>query len=574
MGGRHRLELWLVGLVFAGFFFGLFSAGQAEEGKSARLSPRHRRWLEEEVIYIISEKEKDVFLSLKSEEERERFIQAFWRRRDPTPETPVNEFREEHYRRLAYANEHFFEGKPGWKTDRGRVYIMFGPPDFVETNPSGGRGFLFGPAAPTAEFPSEVWTYLYLPGVKARFGRVEFIFVNYYNSGSYELTFDPALANALRNISLPARYVGYGDFPQADNRILSPLELAEQSRRLLAASPLEKLYFLTQVSKSRGEVLEEMERSRRLRKLKGIVETRESLANLPFFYGESYFRGRSGLTYLPISLEIPAQAVGFRRRGGTYYGQINFYLEVKDERGLVVYQGGDSLKLTLKEKNYQQRLTSYYQYNHALNLKPGRYFLRVVIWDEVSGRVGYLERRLAVPALKNKELDLSEIVLARQIEVKAKRKSLVIPSQEIPQLKMLSQAGLKVPAKLSLARRERGPFIFDNLRITPNPQRIFSRQGELFFFYQIYLPTKENQNLQLRLTIDHRILKEDQVVAQIDSPRRVVISSREGASSFGLNQFTRFSLQSLAPGRYTLQVKVRDESSGQGRERKVDFIVR
>jgi len=368
--------------------------------------------------------------------------------------------------------------------------------------------------------------------------------------------------------------VGYGDFPQADNRILSPLELAEQSRRLLAASPLEKLYFLTQVSKSRGEVLEEMERSRRLRKLKGIVETRESLANLPFFYGESYFRGRSGLTYLPISLEIPAQAVGFRRRGGTYYGQINFYLEVKDERGLVVYQGGDSLKLTLKEKNYQQRLTSYYQYNHALNLKPGRYFLRMVIWDEVSGRVGYLERRLAVPALKNKELDLSEIVLARQIEVKAKRKSLVIPSQEIPQLKMLSQVGLKVPAKLSLARRERGPFIFDNLRITPNPQRIFSRQGELFFFYQIYLPTKENQNVQLRLTIDHRILKEDRVVAQIDSPRRVVISSREGASSFGLNQFTRFSLQSLAPGRYTLQVKVKDESSGQWWEREVDFVVR
>ena len=143
-----------------------------------------------------------------------------------------------------------------------------------------------------------------------------------------------------------------------------------------------------------------------------------------------------------------------------------------------------------------------------------------------------------------------------------------------PQLKMLSQVGLKVPAKLSLARRERGPFIFDNLRITPNPQRIFSRQGELFFFYQIYLPTKENQNVQLRLTIDHRILKEDRVVAQIDSPRRVVISSREGASSFGLNQFTRFSLQSLAPGRYTLQVKVKDESSGQWRERKVDFIVR
>ncbi len=151
--------------------------------KRPALSEKYKKWLDEEVVYIISENERDVFRSLRTDAERENFIKMFWKRRDPTPETPINEFREEHYRRIAFANDTYFEGKAGWRSDRGRVYIMFGPPDFFETNPGGGRGFLLGTNAPTAEFPSEVWTYREIPGLKLQESRVDFTFVNYYAAG-------------------------------------------------------------------------------------------------------------------------------------------------------------------------------------------------------------------------------------------------------------------------------------------------------------------------------------------------------------------------------------------------------
>src|ERR1700684_3488672 len=102
------------------------------------LATPYKKWLEEEVPYIISDEERSAFLQLQTNEEREQFIEGFWQRRDPTPDTVENEFKEEHYRRIAYANERFASGVPGWSTDRGRIYIIWGPPDEIDTHPSGG----------------------------------------------------------------------------------------------------------------------------------------------------------------------------------------------------------------------------------------------------------------------------------------------------------------------------------------------------------------------------------------------------------------------------------------------------
>ena len=99
------------------------------------LATPYKKWLEEEVPYIITDEERSAFLQLQTNEEREQFIEAFWQRRDPTPDTVENEFKEEHYRRIAYANERFSSGIPGWRTDRGRIYIMWGPPDEIESHP-------------------------------------------------------------------------------------------------------------------------------------------------------------------------------------------------------------------------------------------------------------------------------------------------------------------------------------------------------------------------------------------------------------------------------------------------------
>jgi GWxTD domain-containing protein len=92
---------------------------------------RFKTWLEQDVAWIITPAEKTVFNRLQNDEQRDKFIEAFWLCRDPTPDTYENEFKEEHYRRIAYANDHFAAQEPGWKTDRGRIYIVYDPPDHV-----------------------------------------------------------------------------------------------------------------------------------------------------------------------------------------------------------------------------------------------------------------------------------------------------------------------------------------------------------------------------------------------------------------------------------------------------------
>src|ERR1700722_10739384 len=135
-----------------------------EEKLRKELETPYRKWLNEDVAYIITDEERKAFRRLSTDDERENFIEAFWLRRDPTPDTEENEFKEEHYRRIAYANDHFPSGIPGWKTDRGRIYIVYGPPDEIDDHSSGGtydRPIEEG-GGETSTFPFETWRYRYL----------------------------------------------------------------------------------------------------------------------------------------------------------------------------------------------------------------------------------------------------------------------------------------------------------------------------------------------------------------------------------------------------------------------------
>src|SRR6202043_1154119 len=163
------------------------------------LATPYKKWLQEEVPYIITDEERSAFLQLQTNEEREQFIESFWQRRDPTPDSVENEFKEEHYRRIAYANEHFAAGIPGWKTDRGRVYIIWGKPDEIEAHPTGGiynRPMEEG-GGNTTTYPWERWRYRYLEGIQEN---VELEFVDPSGSGEYHLTMDPSEKDALLNV--------------------------------------------------------------------------------------------------------------------------------------------------------------------------------------------------------------------------------------------------------------------------------------------------------------------------------------------------------------------------------------
>ncbi len=167
-----------------------------EEKLRKELETPYRKWLNEDVTYIITDEERQAWKRLSTDDEREQFIEQFWLRRDPTPDTEENEFKEEHYRRIAYANEHYASGIPGWKTDRGRTYIVYGPPDEIESHPSGGtyeRPFEEG-GGNTSTYPFEKWRYRYIDGIG---NDIIIEFVDTTMSGEYHMTMDPSEKDAL-----------------------------------------------------------------------------------------------------------------------------------------------------------------------------------------------------------------------------------------------------------------------------------------------------------------------------------------------------------------------------------------
>src|ERR1700683_4370452 len=176
---------------------------KAQKDKARRtlkeLDSQYKQWLNEDVIYIISPDERNAFLQLATNEEREQFIEQFWLRRSANPDLPDNDFKEEHYRRIAYANEHFASGIPGWKTDRGRMYIMWGAPDEIEAHPTGGtydRPMDEGGGS-TTTYPWETWRYRYMEGIGEN---IIWEFVDPTSSGEYHLTMDPSEKDALLHV--------------------------------------------------------------------------------------------------------------------------------------------------------------------------------------------------------------------------------------------------------------------------------------------------------------------------------------------------------------------------------------
>src|ERR1700722_15059530 len=163
------------------------------------LNPQYKKWLDEDVIYIISPEERSAFVHLQTNEEREQFIEAFWQRRNPDPDSPENTFKEEHYRRIAYTNEHYASGIPGWKTDRGRIYIIWGPPDEKEEHTQGDQWTrpMDQGGGTTSTYAYEDWTYRYAEGLGENF---EMEFVDPTGTGEFHLTMDPSEKDALLNV--------------------------------------------------------------------------------------------------------------------------------------------------------------------------------------------------------------------------------------------------------------------------------------------------------------------------------------------------------------------------------------
>jgi GWxTD domain-containing protein len=147
--------------------------GATQQKLEVGLPPEYNKWIDEDVRWIITAQEEREFLKLAADEQRDHFVVEFWERRNPNPGSRDNAFKEEHYRRLAFSNEHFAAKMPGWKTDRGHVYIAYGPPDSIIKHSSTGTN----PA-------EELWSYRHT--LRAG-GDVSLQFVDRCGCGEYAL---------------------------------------------------------------------------------------------------------------------------------------------------------------------------------------------------------------------------------------------------------------------------------------------------------------------------------------------------------------------------------------------------
>jgi len=358
------------------------------------LTAPYSRWLDQDVAWIITPDERGAFLKLQTDDEREQFIEQFWLRRDPTPDTVENEFREEHYRRIAYANERFASGIPGWRTDRGRIYIAWGPPDERDEHASGGsyqRAQEEGGGA-TATYPFEIWRYRHLEGVDSD---VNLEFVDPTMSGEYRLTIDPCEKDALTKVPTGAAPCDPSRMPQtAKNNQFSRLELLAK----VFAPP-----------------------SIRFDDLRAIVESSVSYNAVPLRVQVNYFPVTEASVLTFITVQVENKDLQFASRDGVQRATVNLAGKITTITRRPVIPFEATVAAETPDRMMSEFVRGRSVYNTSVPLAPGTYRLDIAAKDAVSGGLTHYETALTVPRLDPEKLQLSSVILTDVLEKVASR---------------------------------------------------------------------------------------------------------------------------------------------------------
>ena len=488
--------------------------GRAQRPASSReeVEDYFKKWLNEDVLHIISDEERKVFKALSTPQEKDQFIEQFWFRRDPNPRSSTNEFKEEHYRRIAYANERFTSGIPGWITDRGRIYIIHGPPAEIQSNPAGGqyqRPHHEGGGS-TSTFPFEVWRYRYIEGIGTD---IVVEFVDPTLSGEYRLALRPEEKDALLYVpgAGPTALESMGLSSKADRPFFSP---GNRDSHLYPGRPGETPF-------SRYETYTQIQRATpvKYRDLKGLVEIDVSFEDLPFSHRVDYFALNQERALVPISVEIDNRELTFKEESGGRRVRVAVYGIVTSLANRII----DEFEADLTTGAGMPDGRSAFQRVLVLTRK-GRYKLDLVIKDLNSGRVGV--RRLAlIPPGPAEDLSASSVFLSKTVE------------------------------QLRRAPRTDEMFVLGDLHIRPSLDRVFDSSDQLHVYVQVYNTAFDQATMQPSLRLEYEMRREgDPVLQVIDdrgesiqflSPQRVVL-------------VRPFPLTELEAGSYEMSLKVTD----------------
>jgi GWxTD domain-containing protein len=515
---------------------------QAQKAVRQELKGAYKTWLNQDVAWIISDEETKAFKTLSNDEERDAFIEQFWLRRNPNPDSPENEFREEHYRRIAYANEHFAAGKPGWKTDRGHIYISFGKPDSIESHPSGGsyqRPMEEG-GGETSTFPFETWHYRYLEGIGEN---VDLEFVDTCQCGDYHFTIDRGEKDALLHVpgAGQTQWEEMGQAKKADrfkggleNLGTGPLSSSQQSKQFDRIELAAKVFAPPPI---------------KFKDLESFISEHKLLSGpvFPFDVRTDFVKVTENTVLVPITIQIKNRDITFVTKDGVARGVVNILGKVTTLTHKTVQTFEDTVEVQQPSELLEKSLDRQSVYWKALPLLPGLYRLDIAIKDvNNKDHLGIYGSSLEVPTYHDEKLATSTLILADQMNS--------VSSREIGS----------------------GNFIIGNTFIRPrvSPNRAtpvkFLRSQSFNFWMQVYnlgidQATKSNQ-----ATVTYQI---------IDSATGAVVLEKEleskdlGAHSDQLTVEKSVAIAGLQPGKYKVTIKVNDAISKQEISQSAPFVV-
>jgi GWxTD domain-containing protein len=505
--------------------------GKNSVSKLAKESSPYTAWLTEEVSWIITKEEREAFLHLTTNEEREQFIEEFWRRRNPDRDSEENTFREEHYRRIAYANEHFSSGIPGWKTDRGHMYILWGPPDEIESHPSGGtydRPPEQGGGS-TTTYPWELWRYRHLEDIG---DNIELEFVDPSGSGEFHLTMDPGEKDALAHVP--------GAGPS-----LSEVMGASRSQRFSNTNGTTLPAPIGGLSAGMDE-FDNLERyfkvqrpPEHLKELSAMVTARVIREQIHMDYRFDFLRVTGDSVLVPITLQVANRDLSFKSKNGVQSAVLNLYGRITTLSGRVVQTFENVISCDVPDSLFSSSANLSSIYQKAVPLRSGLYRLDVVVKDAQNGNVGVIDTALRVPLYEEDSLEASSLILADQIRP--------VPT---------SQVGL-------------GPFVLGSYKVRPRINAEFSAADNMGIFLQLYnlkldpQSHKSNISVSYRVTMDHQqVWKQEESSEQLHQAREQITIERN------------LPLSPLSTGRYTLEVYVIDLLTNQTVTRSAEFTVK
>ena len=514
-----------------------------QKALSGELHGVYKTWLDQDVRWIITDQEMQAFKHLSNDEERDQFIENFWLRRNPNPDSPENEYREEHYARIAYANEHFAAGKPGWKTDRGHIYIAYGKPDSIDSHPSGGsyeRPMDEG-GGNTSTFPFEIWHYRYLEGIG---DNIDVEFVDTCMCGDYHMTIDRSEKDALKHVPGAGQtmYEQQGQSTKADR---------------FAGGGLEQLGNGPMATQNQSKQFDRLDRYAKImaapeikfKDLESFMATSKILTGPPFLFDvrTDYVKVTNETVIVPLTLQIRNKDITFTNKDGVASGTVNILGRVSNLNHKPIQTFEDTVVVQVPSELLARTQNNVSVYWKSLPLRPGLYKIDIVIKDVNNpDHIGTWRRSVNVPKYDDDRLAASSLILADQMER--------VPSKDIGA----------------------GNFVIGNTRIRPRvPSGIaapvtFHRAQSLNFWMQVYNLGIDQKSKQNSATIEYQVVDTDNNKTVLQTQE---LTSKTNPNSDQVTLERSMPLASLTPGKYKINITVNDGVSGQKIAESAPFVV-